>query len=628
MISPMCRVRMFGPRPLLTEATALLHEMGVVHIDTPPPELCLGFRPVEEDDEGSRELVELETLLERLRKVLLLIPPRPEEGFPADRSLLDADVASPEFSEEISGLATGAEGLHLALKESREEKDLLEKYQKVIRSLAPLLEGVATSPHLEMVGITIDRGAIDLIPLLRQALDELTGGDYQLFAADLDRETQAAVLVVGRSSSPRVRELLRERDLTEIRLPGRMAELPLKEALQEIRRRLEALPARIEEGQRSLELFSLKWHDTLESARSRVADRIDQIVVARRFLCSRYTFQVAGWIPARDVPSLGERLHSAFGEKVALEIDEKVRDGDVPVQIRNPWPVRPFEVFTRLLPLPLYGTIDPTPYFAFFFPLFFGLILGDIGYGMVIMVIALLVRRKSREGTFWRSISSVFLICSVYAILFGVLFGEFFATLGEHFGLHPILYDRVEAMTDFLLLAVAIGSVHVFLGLLLGMFNALRTRHLEKLFLRAGMIAALSSALFLVSTLQWNAPVWALWCAASLLAFSLVGITLLEGFTAPIEMVSSLGNILSYARIMAIGLASVILGLVANRLGALSDSLVLGVFIAAFLHGVNIVLGIFSPTIHSMRLHFVEFFGKFYEPGGRPYQPFRKSGGA
>ena len=78
---------------------------------------------------------------------------------------------------------------------------------------------------------------------------------------------------------------------------------------------------------------------------------------------------------------------------------------------------------------------------------------------------------------------------------------------------------------------------------------------------------------------------------------------------------------------MAIGLASVILGLVANRLGSLPDSVVAGILIAASLHTVNIVLAVFSPTIHSMRLHFVEFFGKFYEPGGKPYQPFRKSGG-
>ena len=122
-------------------------------------------------------------------------------------------------------------------------------------------------------------------------------------------------------------------------------------------------------------------------------------------------------------------------------------------------------------------------------------------------------------------------------------------------------------------------------------------------------------------------PAWLLASSAILLAADLIAITMVEGFVAPIELLSSIGNILSYARIMAIGLASAILGLVANRLGSLPDSVAAGILIALVLHGINIVFGLFSPTIHSMRLHFVEFFGKFYEPGGKPYQPFRKCKG-
>jgi V/A-type H+-transporting ATPase subunit I len=424
-----------------------------------------------------------------------------------------------------------------------------------------------------------------------------------------------------------------------------MADLSLKDALQDIHRRLESLPAEIGESSRSLELFSERWHTSLARCRDRILDRLEQSAVTRRFLCSKYTFFIRGWVPRRESARLLEKVEEEFGGRVVAEIDEKIDGREAPVQIRNPAIVRPFEVFTRLLPLPAYGTIDPAPFFAFFFPVFFGLIIGDIGYGLVILVLALLLRRRSSPGSLWHNLSSVFALSSPFAIFFGLLFGEFFSTLGERFHLlhyigravadeagqvtyHPILYDRIDSMLTFLLLAILIGTAHVTLGFLLGIFTALRTRRYQRLALKTGMLVALLTALVLIlSTVVDLAPA-VVWTAATLFALSLVGTTLLEGFVAPIEIVSSLSNILSYARIMAIGMASVILGLVANHLGSLPDSVVAGILIAAVLHAVNIVLAVFSPTIHSMRLHFVEFFGKFYEPGGKPYQPFRKSGGA
>jgi V/A-type H+-transporting ATPase subunit I len=91
----------------------------------------------------------------------------------------------------------------------------------------------------------------------------------------------------------------------------------------------------------------------------------------------------------------------------------------------------------------------------------------------------------------------------------------------------------------------------------------------------------------------------------------------------PIEFLGLIGNILSYLRIAAIGLASVYLAQVANEFAGVMGSLVVGIMIAVLIHALNLALGVFSPTIHSLRLHYVEFFRKFYEGGGRPYQPFR-----
>ncbi|MGB5545110.1 MAG: V-type ATPase 116kDa subunit family protein, partial [Polyangiales bacterium] len=96
-----------------------------------------------------------------------------------------------------------------------------------------------------------------------------------------------------------------------------------------------------------------------------------------------------------------------------------------------------------------------------------------------------------------------------------------------------------------------------------------------------------------------------------------------EGVLAPIEFVSTLGNVLSYARIMAVGTASVMMAVVANRMVGAFGSVVVGILFALVFHLINFVLGVFSPTIHVLRLHYVEFFGKFYSPGGAQYRPFR-----
>jgi V/A-type H+-transporting ATPase subunit I len=96
------------------------------------------------------------------------------------------------------------------------------------------------------------------------------------------------------------------------------------------------------------------------------------------------------------------------------------------------------------------------------------------------------------------------------------------------------------------------------------------------------------------------------------------------GVLAPLEVLKSIGNIISYARIMAIGLTSVLLAYVANRLAGMTGDIILGALVAGLLHLLNIIIGIFSPTIHSLRLHYVEFFNKFIEAGGRKFEPFKK----
>jgi V/A-type H+-transporting ATPase subunit I len=301
---------------------------------------------------------------------------------------------------------------------------------------------------------------------------------------------------------------------------------------------------------------------------------------------------------------------------------EEWKSEDAPVVLANPRLLRPFEVVIRMLPLPKYGTIDPTPFVAVFFPAFFGLIMGDIGYGALLAILAVTVRSRSRPNTLLRSVAEIAGVCALFAIAAGVLYGEFFGDLGRRWlGLQPLVFDREHALVPFLLLAIAVGTVHVLLGLVLGLVANVRRHprvaigHGVSALMVVLIIVALLAALQVLPGGFFTPAVIAI-----LVAFPVL--IIVEGIVAPIELLSTLGNILSYARIMALGVASVMLAVVANEMAGALGSAAVGVMFALLFHLVNFAIGLFSPAIHALRLHYVEFFGKFYSPGGVRYQPF------
>jgi V/A-type H+-transporting ATPase subunit I len=317
-------------------------------------------------------------------------------------------------------------------------------------------------------------------------------------------------------------------------------------------------------------------------------------------------------------------LAAEYGDSIVVsEVSkEEWASQDAPVVLSNPRLLRPFEMLIRVFPLPRYGTIDPTPFVAVFFPAFFGLMVGDIGYGVVLAGLGLLLHRVSKPNTLLRNVAEIIGPCALFTIIAGFLFGEVFGDFGSRaLGLRPILFDRHEAMMPFLLLVVALGAVHILLGLGLGVVTAFRRQPRQALGRGVSMIMIVLVILALLAAVKvlpggFFTPA----VIGLLVAFPLL--IVLEGVVAPIELLSTLGNILSYARIMALGVASVMLAVVANKMVGAIGSVAVGVMFALLFHLVNFAIALFSPTVHALRLHYVEFFGKFYSPGGVQYQPF------
>ncbi|MDX1775891.1 MAG: hypothetical protein R3297_04865, partial [Desulfobulbales bacterium] len=294
--------------------------------------------------------------------------------------------------------------------------------------------------------------------------------------------------------------------------------------------------------------------------------------------------------------------------------------------LQNPKYFKPFENFTRLLPLPSYTSFDPTPFIGLFFPLFFGLILGDAGYGIILLIIAAVASRLVKKNQLLMDGISILKVCSLYAIIFGILYGEFLGDFGHTvLGMKPLFIDRQKHIIPMLYFTMAIGLAHVSLGLAFGIVSALRRQTKKEALVKFLNIIFIVLIMSLIITFIGYIPelmtrplIITILILCPLLFFS-------GGLLAPLELLKNIGNIISYVRIMAIGLTSVLLANIANQLSGLTGDIILGLIIGGIIHLIGIIIGVFSSSIHSLRLHYVEFFDKFIELGGRKYKPFSSS---
>ncbi|MCK5234125.1 MAG: V-type ATP synthase subunit I, partial [Candidatus Aenigmarchaeota archaeon] len=304
---------------------------------------------------------------------------------------------------------------------------------------------------------------------------------------------------------------------------------------------------------------------------------------------------------------------------------------DAPVALTNPNAVKPYEFFLDLYSLPKYNEINPTFFMFLTFPLFFGFMLGDFGYGILTLAIFLILRSKIPP---LKSLMTVLCFSSISTIIFGLAYGEFFG-FEELGGYHiPHLLSRVHGASELFTLSILLGFLHVNIGFVIGFVNTLNMHGLKHaIFEKASWILleiGLLNSVSVIPILVLSNPLYNFMpvTAGYLLLFaSFIMLVKGEGVKGVLELPALIANILSYARLMAVGLVSVILAVVVNENAtALFHTGPLGMVFATIIfvmgHTVNICLGLMSPFIHSMRLHYVEFFLKFYHGGGKRYMPF------
>lgn len=631
MIESMAKVRLVSPRTLVNGVTSTLQEIGVLHIESGPGEAARIplLRPQVLDESARERQTDLERLRDDLRRLFLLLPEisstdRIRSGH--DRHLEFPEEGIKQVSHVIREIAESVDVLSTKLKACEEELVLLSKYETALAALAPFLRFIQESEELDHFGLMLDEreGHDHLVPLLRELMGNLTDNRYELFHAKVNERSLVVLLVFPRAHSAKVRGLLWEEGITELRLPASVSEKPLGEALHVLLQKKAELPLEAVRLRQELTDIACQWRQELAQYQKTVLYHLAQIEASTLFYQTGMTTFIYGWVPRRLFDMLRRRMSNALGGKVVLEECPLDRHEwpIVPVVLRNPEYLRPFETLTRLIALPRYGSIDPTPYMAVFFPLFYGIILGDVGYGLLLLAAAATIRRRFASNSLVRDFSTMFIFGSISAIVFGLLFGELLGEIGERIGLHPIL-NRMEAFIPLLAISIGIGTLHIALGIVLGAYSAWREGSWRSCIAKVGGLILILSFIALIASAVGLAPRgWIAGESASVIC----SLAIIFGFgrsRGAMEL-HNLVNVLSYLRLMGIGVASAALAFAANKLGGMAGNAILAIAIAGSLHAINLALGIFSPTIQSLRLHYVEFFENFFVPGGPQYRPFKR----
>jgi V/A-type H+-transporting ATPase subunit I len=415
----------------------------------------------------------------------------------------------------------------------------------------------------------------------------------------------------------------------------------------------------IEEANQKLDAIKVKHASFLVACEEILKVQVAQTEAPLRFATTSEAFVAEGWVPSGSVETIRQGLFKATGGKIYVT-DLAISEHDiVPVEYNNPSFAKPSQLLLDTYSRPKYTELDPTIMISIVFPIFFGLILGDVGYGVLLLILCLGLRKfvKGEEG---RQLLVVLRNASISSIFFGVLYSEFLGFPCPWAYILPSRHLNIGGegghgpnIPGLMMVAIWIGIIHITLGRVLGMVNHARQDHgdhrIKAVLANAGWILVMWGILVMIWSIvqlpympdftTLPPVVMNLNVAAVVGALMLVIGALFIARDSGLELVelpTIISHTLSYSRLVAVGLSSVAIAMVVNyiAIGMLIEPqlknitlvgvifIILGVIVFVGGHLMNMVLGILGGSLHSIRLHYVEFFTKFYKGGGRKYSPF------
>ena len=564
---------------------------------------------------------------------------------PAKSKLL---APKPEISEESFMSNEGYEDeLEAAEEIIRLEQKLRSisgeesRLRAVIESLTPwtALDMPLQTAETKYAAVFLGTLPAEADPAMAEAALEEKAPEAEVFVVSSDEEQHYVALISSKAMQEEALDALREFGFAQTSISNTSG--TAKENIADAEKELENLAK--SKADTEAEIVEAASHrNAIRLCADRAETAINRAEAENRFAGTESVVCFTGWLEAPEEERFAESME---GFDCAWETCDPVEEEypDVPVKLKNNKITNALNMVTNMYALPTYDGVDPNPLMAPFFILFFGLMMADMGYGalMVIAAIVAIKKIKPKEGTlsFCQLLLYTGIATFVCGALTGGLFGNSLEVVGqilgkpEGWGVLPALFNPMDQCMEVLIGAMILGIIHLNTGMAVNAVEKCKRGEYADAFWEEGVlwITLIGGILMGVGALTKNpSTVGKIILFAGLAGVFYGGSRGSEGIGKKIlsvfvtlynQATGWFGDILSYARIMALMLAGSVIGMVFNTIGGIANSLWL--FIPIFLvgHALNFGLNLLGCYVHDLRLQCLEYFGKFYKDGGKPFKP-------
>jgi len=497
--------------------------------------------------------------------------------------------------------------------ESERVKGLLE----LILNLEIDLKDIGESDFLSTFLGIIPKEETDTI---RERLEELTKGNFYLGVRETSENKLVTLLICLKEQASLVLANLRRISWEKIEIVGQQG--TPNEVRDSINKKILALVEEKTKKEAIVVDIAKRWRNELEKYREFLAMERQREESQNKFAQMEHVVAIQGWVPENSAAQAAQETEEVSDGACMVEISEPEEMDDVPVLLKNPKFIRSFELLTRLYGMPTYNGVDPTLILVPGFLLFFSIMLTDAMYGVIALVLGLLlIRGGGKYNIFIKDAGVILSSAGMATVIVGALAGGW---LGD-FGLKlPVLkamqiFDPMVQVTTFLLIALIIGLTHVNAGVVINVWNRLKRRQAWK---------ALTGNLWFLFA-QPGIFFYLVGYRSVGLMFMVISLVLLflgHKAMAMFQVTGFMGDVLSYARLMALGLCTTGIAMTVNVLSnMLYAGSSIGIFFAIVVffigHLFNFVINAMGAFVHGLRLHYVELFTKFFESGGTEFTP-------
>lgn len=559
-------------------------------------------------------------------------------------SLVDMRIPKPALTAQAlkeQVLGSDWESLAVAIVQTDKEMGALSQKQEALAAQrsqwAPWKDFALTNKQKESPGaysflpVTLSPQSL---PVFEEALEEQLGNVVFLQTAYAHTAAEGLLLVFPKKHAKTLHALLTRFNASIFQLPQ---EQTVSQALKTLDKDEAALVK-----QREALLEKQRMHAQRICVLEYAQEYDDNLLLRKAqepfLLQSSSSIAITGWLPAGQENGLSATLDLKLPADTFYLAFDDVRDDqieDVPILLKNNRMFRSFENLTEMYSLPMYNETDPTPLVAPFYMLFFGMMVADVGYGLIMLLALGGARLFLKRNEEMLRKTDFFYYLSYPVMLWGFIYGSFFGL-----DLPFKLLSPTEDIVAVIVVSIALGWLHMLCGLAINAMTHFRQKDIWGglsdgvtwlLFLIGMALVVLSQFVLKVQALFYIGVGMCMLAALGIVFIPMISDKskfkgLAKGLYALYGVSSYVGDLVSYTRLMALGVAGASIALAFNTILGylpLAVRITAGLFLAPALHGLNMFLALLGAYVHGMRLQFVEFFGKFFSGGGRKFEPFK-----